>query len=237
MNEFLNNFNNDIIWSISLTLGIYFIFFIVQKKTKITLLNPLLLSSIIIILILLLFKIDSNKYLSGTKFITFLIAPATVSLAIPLYENIPVIKKNWKLLLVSIFSGVTFHALLVGIIAITMKFSPELLASFLPKSVTTPIAIDISKSLGGIENLTVIMVVLTGILGATVGPLVFKVFNIKSKMAQGLSLGLSSHAVGTSKASELGEVEKSFSTIALILTGITTVLLSPLFYKLIMLFL
>lgn len=221
---------NDTLWTLVLTLGVYTACFWLQKKTKKSILNPLLMSSIVIMIFLLLTRIPYETYKQGTKFITFLIGPATVSLAIPLYEQLPVLKKHWKVILGAILSGVLVHAIVIGLIVFAFQSSLEMMATVLPKSVTTPIAVEITKSLGGLENLTAGIVIVTGIFGAVISPYIFKLLHIKNPIAIGLALGSSSHAVGTSRAAELGEVETSMATISLVLTGVLTVVSAPLVY-------
>ena len=224
---------SDILWTITLTLVVYLMFFYIQKKTKLMILNPLFFTSVFIIIFLVIFKIDYNVYKEGSSFITFLIGPATVSLAIPLYEKLPLLKKHYKTILLTITTGVLSHAIIIGFMAFVLNISHELIATFIPKSVTTPIAKEISLALGGIEELTIAIVIITGIFGSIIAPYIFKILKVESSIAIGLSLGISAHAIGTSKAIELGEEEASMSTLALILTGILTVVLSPLFYKII----
>lgn len=205
----------------------------VQKKFRIQLLNPLLLASILIISILTVAKIPYSNFKIGGDMIALLIGPATVSLAIPLYENIESLKKHWKVIALSIVSGTLAHAVCIGLFAFAFKLNPEMIATFVPKSVTTAIAVDISSSLGGISTLTLCIVVLTGIIGATLAPILIKAFKLTSPIAQGIALGVSSHAVGTSKAIELGPIQGTLSSLSLVLTGLLTVLLSPLTYKII----
>ena len=156
-----------------------------------------------------------------------------MSLAIPLYEKLPLLKKHYKTILLTITTGVITHAIIIGLMAFVLNISHELIATFIPKSVTTPIAKEISLALGGIEELTIAIVIITGIFGSIIAPYIFKILKVENSIAIGLSLGISAHAIGTSKAIELGEEEASMSTLALILTGILTVVLSPLFYKII----
>ncbi len=224
---------SDILWTITLTLVVYLMFFYIQKKTKLMILNPLFFTSVFIIICLVIFKIDYNVYKEGSSFITFLIGPATVSLAIPLYEKLPLLKKHYKTILLTITTGVITHAIIIALMAFVLNISHELIATFIPKSVTTPIAKEISLALGGIEELTIAIVIITGIFGSIIAPYIFKILKVENSIAIGLSLGISAHAIGTSKAIELGEEEASMSTLALILTGILTVVLSPLFYKII----
>lgn len=227
---------NDILWATLLTLFIYIVMSYLQKKTKIVLLNPLLFSSVIIIIFLLLTKIPYKQYQEGTGFITFLVGPATVSLAIPLYQNMMILREYWKKIVITILSGVVIHALIIGLMVIIFKFDQELIASFIPKSITTAVASEISNNIGGIVSLTISIVIITGIIGAAVSDFIFKTFKIENPIAKGLSLGISAHALGTSKATSYGNIEASMATLSLILTSIITVLVSPLILKLILLF-
>lgn len=227
---------NNLVWALPLTVGIYLVFFNIQKALKISLLNPLLLTSISIIMILLSTNISYESYSEGTTFITYLIGPATVSLAIPLYEKLGMLRKYWKVVIVSILSGVIAHALCIFLITVTLQSSPELVATFIPKSVTTAIAKDVSLQLGGNVSLTVVIVVLTGVLGAVVAPMIFRIFKINHPVARGLALGSAAHAVGTAKALEYGDLDASMSTLSLIITGIITVISAPFIYDIILFF-
>lgn len=220
-------------WALPLTLGIYLVFLYFKKYIKFTLFNPLLLTTIVLIVILLKYNFSYEAYEEGTTFITYLIGPATVCLALPLYEKLNVLKKHWKVLTLSIISALFIHAFVILLITVLLKSSPEMVATFIPKSVTTAIAKDISSGLGGNVNLTVVIVVLTGVLGAVIGPIIFKIFKINHPVAIGVSFGTASHAVGTAKALEYGDLEASISTLALIITGILTVIISPFLYELI----
>lgn len=224
---------NDILWASALTLAVYIMFLCLQNRFKITLLNPLLLSAIFIIIFLLLTNLPYLSYENGTSFITFLIGPATVSLALPLYEKLAVLKKHWKIIFSVIGVGVIIHALMIFIIVFILKSSDVMIATFIPKSVTTAIAKDVSVALGGIKQLTIVIVVLTGVLGAVVAPFVFKIFKITHPIARGLSLGSAAHALGTTKAVEYGEVDASMATLSLIITGLLTVISAPLIYQII----
>lgn len=220
----------------TLTLGIFIVFSCIQQKFKLTILNPLLLTSIVIMIILLVGEIPYESYKEETSFITFLIGPATVSLAVPLYENLDVLKKHWKIVLITILVGVVGHALSIGILSIVLGLSDVLAATFIPKSVTTAIAIGISESLGGIKYLTVAIVILTGIIAAMLGPIIFKIFKIDNPIARGLALGSSGHVLGTSKALEYSDLDGSLSTLSLVLTGLITVATSPLTLEIIKFF-
>lgn len=224
---------NNIIWSLTLTIGVYLLFYFIQQKYKIGFLNPLLFSSIFIIIFLIVTNIEYDTYKEGTRFISFLIAPATVSLAVPLYKNLHLVKKYYKVIISSILSGIIAHAIVLTLLFMLFSSSHEMVATFIPKSLTTAIAIDVSKSLGGIENLTVAVVIVTGILGAAIAPIMAKLLKIENNIAIGLALGTSAHALGTAKAMDFGEDAVSMSSLSLILTGIVTALISPLIFNLI----
>lgn len=209
-----------------LTFIIYLLFLFIQKKTQQAWLNPLIFSSLAIMLILVIFNIPMETYQEGNKMLNALIAPATVSLAIPLYQNRQYLKKIPKTLIFTTFLSALVHAALMFLSYHLFKLNRMMAASLFPKSVTTAIAMDISLALGGTPNLTVAMVVITGVLGTSMADVLNKIFHIESPIAQGLALGSASHAVGTSKASEMGEVQASMSALALILTGLWTVIIS-----------
>ncbi len=220
-------------FGICLSLAIYLAAVKFQKTLKSDLLNPLLVASIVIILILMLSDVSYDNFFIGGRFISMLIGPATVALAIPLYQNLELLKKHAKTILISISSGVIAHALCIGLFAVFFKLNPEMIATYIPKSVTTAIAADVSSNLGGIRTLTICIVIVTGIFGAAIAPLINKIFKIHNPMAQGLALGVSAHAVGTSKAIELGPLQGTMSALALIVTGLITVILSPITFSII----
>lgn len=203
----------------------------INKKIKIAILNPLLVSIIFLIAFLKLFNISVNEYNTGGQFITFLLAPATVVLAVPLYKKIKLFKANAIPIFVGIslgtVGGITSVILLCNLLGISKQIS----LSMIPKSITTPIGMDVSKQIGGIPSITVAAIIITGITGAVIGPTIFNIFHIKDRVAKGIALGCSSHAVGTSKAIEMGEVEGAMSSLAIGLTGLITVILAPILTK------
>lgn len=224
MNELLQE---SVFFGICITIGAYQLGCLIQKKWKLSLLNPLLIATILIIGVLLLFKIDYSVYEAGSKYISMFLTPVTVCLALPLYRQIQVLRKHAGAVLISIFSGCVAHVLVMLGMAFAFRLDKALLYSLLPKSITTPIAIGISSEIGGIEVITIVAVVIAGILGAAVGPLILKVCHITEPIAQGLGMGAASHAVGTSKAMELGEIQGAMSSLAIVVTGVLTVILVP----------
>jgi len=189
--------------------------------------TPLVFAIISIILLLLIADIPYEDFNEGGQFITLWITPATVALAIKLEKNFDYLKKYYVAILSGIGLGVLFHTVILLIVSLLFRFDVEMVATLFPKSVTTAIALGVSESLGGIVSLTVAIVVFTGVLGTIIGPPVFALLNIKDPVAQGVALGSSSHAMGTAKAIELGDVQAAMSGLSIILTGIVIVILAP----------
>ena len=226
MNEFLNN---SVFFGVAISIAAFWIGDKIRQKWKLPIFNPLLIATIIVIAVLLLCDIDYETYNQGAQYITFLLTPATICLAVPLYRQIEVLKKNVAAIVISILCGCVAHLLIVIGIALLFGVDEVLVLSFLPKSVTTPIALGISNEIGGIQAVTAVGVVLAGILGAVMGPVVFKICKVTEPVAQGLGMGAPSHAIGTSKALEMGEVQGAMSSLAIVVTGILTVIIVPIF--------
>lgn len=208
----------------------YMLFYVIKEKCKIKtpLFNPLLLSSTLIIVLLSVTGIefeDFNRYAEGT--LTYWLTPVTICLAIPLYRRVKELKNNLPAILISIFFGCLGHVFVLVGIGACVKLSPVLLHSVMPKSVTTAIALALSEKIGGIPAVTVACLTVAGMSGAVLGPTLLKWFKIKEPVAQGLAIGTASHAVGTSKAMELGEIQGAMSSLAIVVTGILTVIVVP----------
>jgi len=214
------------VFGILLSVVCYEIGILIQRKTKNPILNPLLLAIILVILVLTVFDIPKETYDLGGSYILFLLGPATVVVAVPLYRQINLLKKDWLPILVGIFVGSATSVLSVIGLARLFGVNIEIAVSMLPKSVTTAIGMEVSKEIGGVVSLTVAVIVLTGILGAVMGPL--KLLGIKDEVAQGVAMGTASHAVGTSKAMELGETQGAMSGLSIGIAGLATVLIIPL---------
>lgn len=224
MNEF---FLNSTYFGIVLSLLCYWIALKISEKVKSTLCNPLLVASAIIIVVLLVLRVDYETFDKGASYLTYFLNPATVCLAVPLYRQFQVLKSNLKAILLGIFAGCIACMIVILGLSAVFAFSPELTASLLPKSVTTAIAIGISEEIGGISSVTVACVVFTGIFGACTASALFKLFKIEEPVAQGLAAGTSAHAIGTSRALELGEIQAAMSSLAIVVTGIMTVIIVP----------
>ena len=202
-----------------------------NKKLRSPIINPLLIAIGLTIVVLEVFGIPLSNFDEGGDFISMFLGPATAALALSIYRQLDLLKKNFLPILVGCLAGCVTSMGSVWVMCRLFGLDKALTASLLPKSVTTPIAMEISEQADGIVPITVAMVVITGILGAVAAPLLLKLFRVKNPIAAGVGLGAASHAVGTSKALELGEVEGAMSGISLSISGILTVILS-LFLKL-----
>lgn len=205
---------------------------LLNKKTKIALFNPLLISIVLIIITLKNLDISLDSFNKGGSMISFFLGPATVVLAVPLYKQFDKLKANLLPILIGIFIGSLTSILSVVLLAKLFGLNAALRASLIPKSVTTPIGIEVSKQIGGIQAITVAAIVITGIIGAVFGPAFCRLFRIKDKVAVGIAFGTASHAVGTTKAIELGEIEGAMSGLAIGVAGLITVFLAPFLIKL-----
>lgn len=205
---------------------------LLQRKTKIALFNPLLVGMIITISVLMANHIDLADFNRGGQYIQFFLGPATVVLAVPLYKQRALLKRHWLAILAGITLGSTFSIALMVLLARWLGFDKALVISLIPKSVTTPIGMEVSRSMGGIPELTVAAIIFTGITGAMLAPSVLALFKVSHPVAKGIAIGTSSHAVGTTKAMEMGEVEGAMSSLSIGIAGLVTVILAPLLYAL-----
>ena len=231
--ETLRTFLNDsAFFYVFLTLITYGFGVMLKNKFKHPVFNPLLISTALCIAVILIFKLDAAKYKQGTKFISFLLTPVTVCLAIPLYEQFEKLKDNWLAILLGIISGVVTSLSLVFGMCLAFGLSKPEFIALLPKSITTPIGIAMSEKFAGIPSLTVASIVITGIVGNIFAELILKVFRITHPVAKGIAIGTSSHALGTAKAMEIGEVEGAMSSLSVAVAGIITVILFSFYAKL-----
>lgn len=214
-------------FGILLSIAAFEIGIIISKKTRSPLMNPLLIGIVIVILFLMGTGIPKASYDLGGSFILFLLGPATVVLALPLYRQIEMLKKDMVPILVGILAGSVTSILSVVLLSRLFRVDMAVAVSMLPKSVTTAIGMEISKEIGGIVPVSVAVIVLTGITGAVIGPGLLKLFHIRDEVAQGVAIGTASHAVGTSKAMELGETQGAMSGLSIGIAGLATVILAP----------
>ena len=212
---------------LALTFGVFALFRELQRKTGWVLLNPILLTMIVLIVFLKVTGISYETYQEGGHLIEFWLKPAIVALGVPLYLQLEMIKKQWLPILLSQLVGCLVGLVSVILIAKGLGASPEVICSLAPKSVTTPIAMEVSEATGGIPSLSAAVVILVGLFGAVLGFKVMDFGHIKSPIAQGLSMGTASHAIGTSAAMEVGKKYGAYASLGLTLNGILTALLTP----------
>ncbi len=230
MNELLSN---SVFFGVALTLLFYQLGMYIKKKTGFALANPLLVSAILIIGTLLLFDIDYETYNNGAQYIKYFLTPATVSLAVPLYRQLENLKKYPVAIFVSIFCGCLMAMVSIYLMSLAFGLTNVQYISLLPKSITTAIGMGVAEKMGGIVPITVIAICITGIIGNVMAELLCKWLRITEPVAKGLAIGTSAHALGTSKAMEIGEVEGAMSSLSIVVAGIMTVISVSFFANLI----
>lgn len=232
----LHELTSNYLFGLVLSIAVFLLARELAAKLKLPIFNPLIVSILVVIAFLKLTNIPYENYNRGGSILTMLIAPATVAIAIPLYKSFHLLKYHVRSIMAGIIVGSFFSTFITAITAILFKYSPELTASVLPKSVTTAIASEIAVKMGGIPTITIIVVIISGIMGAIIGPTVLKWAKIEEPVAKGIALGTSAHAIGTSKAMELGTVEGAMSGLAIGVAGVVTVVAAPLTLKVVALF-
>ena len=221
MSEFVSS---SLFFGAALSLAAFEAGTLLKKKLKLSLFNPLLVSIILVIVVLLVFHIDYQSYNTSAKYLSYLLTPATVCLAIPLYEQLEKLKENWKAILAGILSGIVSCILCVYAFSLLFGLTHEQYVTLLPKSITTAIGMDVSTELGGITTITVAVIIITGVFGNIVGEPLCRLFHITEPVAKGVGMGSSAHAIGTAKAMEMGEVEGAISSLSIAVTGLLTVI-------------
>ena len=217
---------------IALTFGAFACFKGLQKKTGSVLLNPILLTMITLIVFLKMTGISYDTYREGGLLIDFWLKPAIVALGVPLYLQLEMIKKQWLPTLLSQLVGCLVGIISVVLISRGLGASQEVICSLAPKSVTSPIAMEVAAATGGIPSLSAAVVILVGLFGAVLGFKVLDLGQVKSPIAQGLSMGTASHAIGTSAAMEVSRKYGAYASLGLTLNGILTAILAPIVLKL-----
>ncbi|PWM68717.1 MAG: hypothetical protein DBX61_02995 [Clostridiales bacterium] len=220
MNTFLEQ---SVFFGVFVSLAAYAVGVFIKNKTKFSLFNPLLISIIITSAVVIFAGIDYDVYYEGAKYISYLLTPATVALAIPLYEQVTVLKKNFKAIIAGIVSGVITGLCSILAMALIFGFTHEQYVTFLPKSITTAIGMGVSEELGGYVSITVAVIIITGVLGSVIAEGFLKLFKITDPCAKGIAIGTASHAVGTSKAMEIGKTEGAMSGLSIVVSGLLTV--------------
>ena len=221
MHDFLTS---SVFMAVTISLLGYEMGSFLKRKTGLAILNPLLVAIAVVIVLLLLFHVDYEVYEEGSEILSYLLTPATVALAVPLYRQMHLLKKNGVAICAGVLAGVVTSLASTLLIAFVFQMTHEEYVTFLPKSITTAIGMGMSEEMGGIVTITVAVIVVTGIVGNVMGEWVCRIFHIRERIAVGLALGTSAHVIGTTKAMELGDVEGAMSSLAIVLAGILTVL-------------
>lgn len=220
-----NIFQQSLFIGAAISLIAYEIGLLLRRKFALAILNPLLIGIVIVIVLLKVLHVDYKTYDSSAKYISYLLTPATVCLAVPLYEQLKLLRKNLAAVVCGIVSGTVSSLFGIFVLCKIFGMTHQQYVTLLPKSITTAIGIGVSEELGGIVTITVAVIIITGILGNVIADAVFHVFNIKNPLAKGLALGTASHAIGTARAMEMGPVEGAMSSLAVAVSGLLTVIL------------
>ena len=200
-----------------------------KKRLKLAIFNPLLISILIVMAFLYFFKINYEVYNDSAKYISYLLTPATICLAVPLYKQLNLLKQHSKAIIAGTLTGVLTTMSTVLLFAVIFGLNHQEYVTFLPKSITTAIAMGVSEEMKGFVTITVASIIVTGILGSIIAESVCRVFKITEPVAVGIAIGSASHAVGTTKAMEIGEIEGAMSSLAIATSGLCTVVFASVF--------
>ncbi len=214
---------------VTVSLLAYIIGALLKKKFKLAIFNPLLISIVLTIIMLVIADIDYDVYAQGADYLSWFLTPATVCLAIPLYEQWELLKHNVKAVMLGITAGVLASLTTVLVLSLILHLSHEEYVTLLPKSITTAIGMGVSEELGGYVTITVAVIIVTGVIGNIFGELICKIFRITEPISKGIAFGSASHAIGTAKAMELGDVEGAMSSLSIAVSGILTVVGASIF--------
>lgn len=218
---------NSTYFGAAITIAAFILATFINKKWPNPFTTPLFLATIFVIIILTVGKIEYSTYNASAKYLTYFLVPVTVCFAVPMYRQLPLLKKHIWTILFAMFIGVIASVVSVCIVVILLGLADVIARSLVSISVTTALAIGITRKLGGLVSLTVSAVIITGILGASVSDKLCKWMKLKNPISRGLAIGNASHAAGTVKAMEMGHIEGSFSSLAIVLSGLMTAAIAP----------
>jgi predicted murein hydrolase (TIGR00659 family) len=226
MKDFLSS---SVFFGVFLSILGYELGLFLKRKFQKPIFNPLLISIIFVIIVLLLLGIDYKSYNNGAQYLSYLLTPATVCLAIPLYQQLALLKSNLKAIFAGIFSGMLTSLVSVLLFSLLFHFTHAQYVTLLPKSITTAIGMGVSEELGGVAAITAAVIIITGVLGNILAETICRLFRIREPIAKGIAIGTSSHAIGTVKAMEMGEIEGAMSSLAIVVCGLLTVVGASIF--------
>ena len=220
MNEFAAS---SVFFGVFVTLAAYFVGLKVKAKTGLAIMNPLLIAIVLVMLLLRGLDIDYAAYNQSARLVSSLLTPATVCLAVPLYEQLQLLRRHKAAILTGVISGVLTSLVCVLVLAMLFRLDHAAYVTLLPKSITTAIGMGVSEQLGGHVSITVAVIIITGVIGNMIAESVCKAFHITEPIARGVAIGTASHAIGTTKAMEMGEVEGAMSSLSIVVAGVLTV--------------
>ena len=220
MNEFAAS---SVFFGVFVTLAAYFLGLKVKEKTGLAIMNPLLIAIVLVMLLLRGLDIDYAAYNQSARLVSSLLTPATVCLAVPLYEQLQLLKRHKAAILTGVISGVLTSLICVLVLAMLFGLDHAAYVTLLPKSITTAIGMGVSEQLGGHVSITVAVIIITGVIGNMIAESMCRAFHITEPIARGVAIGTASHAIGTTKAMELGEVEGAMSSLSIVVAGVLTV--------------
>ncbi|WP_088225682.1 LrgB family protein [Desulfosporosinus sp. FKB] len=220
--------------SVVLTIIFYYCSKALYGRIRFVLFSPLLIAPAALVIGLLTLHISYSSYIIGGKWLSILLQPAIVAFALPLYKHYELLKKYFPEIILSVLVGTLSAFLSSALLGLGANFEPQIILSLAPRSVTTPIAIDVSNNLGGIPSLTAVFVIFTGLMGLVIGPLVIRFLHLRSPIAKGVLLGTGAHGCGTSAALSLGSLEGTIASLAMIFAGLATIVLAPVIFPLLL---
>lgn len=220
MNEFAAS---SVFFGVFVTLAAYFLGLKVKEKTGLAIMNPLLIAIVLVMLLLRGLDIDYAAYNQSARLVSSLLTPATVCLAVPLYEQLQLLKRHKAAILTGVISGVLTSLVCVLVLAMLFRLDHAAYVTLLPKSITTAIGMGVSEQLGGHVSITVAVIIITGVIGNMIAESMCRAFHITEPIARGVAIGTASHAIGTTKAMEMGEVEGAMSSLSIVVAGVLTV--------------
>lgn len=217
-------FQDSVFFGVLISLSAYALGLLLKKRTGWSLMNPLLISIVLVIGVLLLTGVSYEKYSQSANLISYLLTPATVCLAVPLYQQVELLKKNARAVMLGITAGVLASLCSVLLLAIAFHFDHSAYVTFLPKSITTAIGIGVAEELGGNVSIAVVVIIITGVLGNIFAEKFLQLLRIHEPIAKGIAIGCSSHALGTARAMEMGTIEGAMSSLSIVVCGVLTVI-------------
>lgn len=222
-------FIDSVYLGLLISLGAYGIGMYLKHRTGLRIFNPLLIAIALVIVFILLADIPYAHYAKGSNLLNYLLTPATICLAVPLYQQVELLKRNLNAVLAGIIAGVVSSMTSVLAMALLLRFDHTSFVTFLPKSITTAIGMGVSEELGGYVSITVIAIVITGVFGSMIGERLLSALHITEPIAKGIAMGSASHAMGTASAMEMGQVEGAMSGLSIVVSGIITVFAANMF--------